>query len=106
MIKYLKFSVSSLVTMCLFAGVAFWDCAPLLPINIHMLPDSMVGLFIIIYTFVVAAAMVVMIVYYFNAVKRSRAAATISQKSAMFLLFGIAFYVLSIIFVSKHYCNY
>jgi hypothetical protein len=89
MIKYLKFSVSSLVTMCLFAGVAFWDCAPLLSINIHMLPDSMVGLFIIIYTFVVA-----------------RAAATISQKSAMFLLFGIAFYVLSIIFVSKHYCNY
>jgi uncharacterized membrane protein len=104
--KYLKFSISCLAAMCLFAGAAFWDCAPLIPINIHMLPDSVVGLFMVLYAFAIAGVMILTILCYFNAVKRSRATRVIPARWAIPLLLGIPLYLALIVCVSKHYCRY
>lgn len=102
--RYLKFALISLSWIILFALAAFCDCKNF-PISIHALPDGLIGISLVLYSFVLAGVGIAAILNYFNAVKNSPTASAISRSKAMAFLLGFALCLTTIIELSRDYCR-
>lgn len=102
--RYVKATLSMLVAMTLFAGAAFFDCKNL-PVNAHLLPDSEIGLAMVLYAFILAGATIMAVWQYFSLCKSKASSKIIKRSPAMFFLAAFALYLLILVELSSKYCR-
>lgn len=95
-----------LLTMLLIGGIFFGDCKNF-PINIDLLPGSLIGITLVIYAFTVAAALIITTLQFFIMVKGDlkNPHLRISRGTAMAFLAGVAIYICLLRLLSMSYCH-
>jgi len=101
--RYLKFFFSAIVALCLYSIMVFSDCR-WSPITIKFIPDSLIGIVMVVYAFLMAGVIIWMIVSYFDAVRINSSDLAISRVMAMRFLIVFGLSIVTILLISKKYC--
>ena len=102
--KYAKFAIGATLSIILYTIAAFSDCKNL-PLTIHIIPDELIGIILVVYSFLMAGITIWAIINYFNAIKETSAARSISNSRAKLFLLGFAAIMAIAATLQGKYCH-